>query len=65
MVVFEGYEKWFKSYKVSKEDRFVTFVANKDSIYDVDDIVDIENYYDLTFVYAQGSGFIFRINYED
>jgi hypothetical protein len=64
MILFEGYGLWFKSYKVSKEDRFVTFIAKKDMIYDMDDIVDIEDYYDITFVHENHGGFVFRINYE-
>jgi hypothetical protein len=65
-IIFEGYERWFKKYLVSKGNRFVAFWGNTTlGVLTLDDMVDIEDEFSITFTCVEKGQFIFRINYED
>lgn len=64
MIIFEGYEKWFKTYTVSHRGKYVVFLSKGKTI-DLNTIEDVEDEFDITFVSCMSNSCaMFRINYE-
>jgi len=64
MVVFEGYEKWFDSYTITKKGRYVVFSVADTIPFNL--VEDIEDTFNITFVSCiGGKSIVFSINYDD